>query len=237
MSLAVEILHSGDGAIPRSVDDLNVAARTELVSTGVITAGGAVIPGRAAELVIVCQVLAAMAPATPNAVPEPRLVLSAPSGTAPVADWERLDTFVLDTIRQSTTCLHIGGAFWNEAGFELLEEVLLPAVCSRHVRTTVYVNAMEPEYAEPLTRRLGDLVASGPVSVRWFTGPRPTMLHAKFVIRDRSHGYLGTANLTSWGMSGHIEAGVELTTTQSRRLVQFLGQLEASGLFTEVPPL
>jgi hypothetical protein len=61
------------------------------------------------------------------------------------------------------------------------------------------------------------------------------MLHAKFVIRDRRHGYLGTANLTSWGMQGHIEAGVELTVGQSERFVQFLAQLDAANLFGDVP--
>lgn len=59
------------------------------------------------------------------------------------------------------------------------------------------------------------------------------MLHAKFVVRDRKHGYLGTANLTSWGMRGHIEAGVELTPGQSERFVQFLEQIDAAGMFAD----
>jgi phosphatidylserine/phosphatidylglycerophosphate/cardiolipin synthase-like enzyme len=62
------------------------------------------------------------------------------------------------------------------------------------------------------------------------------MLHAKFVIADRRIGYLGTANLTSWGFQRHIEAGVELTPGQAERFVMFLEQLEAAGLFTETPP-
>ncbi|WP_371865662.1 phospholipase D-like domain-containing protein [Nocardia ninae] len=71
--------------------------------------------------------------------------------------------------------------------------------------------------------------------MRWFRGRRPTMLHAKFVIADRQFGYLGTANLTSWGLQGHIEAGIELSSAQAERFVIFLEELEAAGLFTDVP--
>jgi hypothetical protein len=60
------------------------------------------------------------------------------------------------------------------------------------------------------------------------------MLHAKFVIGNRTRGYLGTANLTSWGLQGgHVEAGVELTPGQCERFVVFLEQLRASGMFVE----
>lgn len=234
--LALEILNSGALALPHAHDDIQIAARMELVSSGVVTVAGTPHPGRAAELVAVCEVLSATSPTAPSPAPEPRIVLSAPPGTVPLADNERLGSFVLDVIRQATSNLVIGGAFWNEAGFDRLEEVLLPAVVQRHVSTTIYVNPPAPEHESILRDRLGTLAAAGPVRVRWFTGPRPTMLHAKFVIRDRTHGYLGTANLTSWGMEGHIEAGVELTAGQSRRFVQFLEQLEASSLFAESPP-
>ncbi|RWA21864.1 hypothetical protein MELE44368_14310 [Mycolicibacterium elephantis DSM 44368] len=62
------------------------------------------------------------------------------------------------------------------------------------------------------------------------------MLHAKFVIADRRLGYLGTANLTSWGFQGHIEAGVQLTAGQAERFVIFLEHLEAAGVFVTTPP-
>ena len=161
--------------------------------------------------------------------------MSAPPGSVPLLDIERLDGLVLDVIRRSTYSLVLGGAFWNEAGFETLDEVLLPAVATRNVKTTIYVNPPEVQYASPLRERLTSLCAAGPIHVRWFVGPRPTMLHAKFVIGDRRHGYLGTANLTSWGMAGHIEAGVELTPGQAERFLSFLAQLDAAGLFADSP--
>ncbi len=235
--LAMGLLAADAHVLPRSHNDLHVAARQELIATGTMTESGVPVPGRAAELVAVCEVLANSA--LPSKAPpgDPRLVLTAPQGTVPLADRERLDGFVLDVIRQATTSLAIGGAFWNEAGFELLEDVLLPAIQVRGIATTVYVNTPDREYLAPLQARLEALSSVGPVQTRWFVGPRPTMLHAKFVIRDNVHGYLGTANLTSWGMHGHIEAGVELTPGQSQRFVQFLNQLDAAGLFDSSPRL
>lgn len=180
--------------------------------------------------------LAASALPTPAPPPDPRLVLTVPPGTVPLHDHERLDAFVLDVIRQARRTLHIGGAFWNEDGFELLNSVLLPALQVRSVDTTIYVNQPAAQYRGDLFSRLRQLTDAGSVAVRWFVGTRPTMLHAKFVIRDRVHGYLGTANLTSWGMQDHIEAGVELTAGQSERFVTFLEQLETASLFSTSPP-
>lgn len=229
--LATDILSRGAAALPNRHDDINVAARYELAATGVLTPEGLPVSARAAELVVVCEILAAASAPVPPSPPEPRLVLTAPQGTAQVSDAERLDGFVLDVIRQATTTLHIGGAFWNEEGFDMLDAVLLPAVEQRGVATTIYVNTPGDQYLAELRGRLDVLRAAGTVSVRWFVGPKPTMLHAKFVIRDRSHGYLGTANLTSWGMSRHVEAGIELTSAQSNRFVTFIEQLDLAGLF------
>jgi phosphatidylserine/phosphatidylglycerophosphate/cardiolipin synthase-like enzyme len=234
--LALELSSRGAAALPRQHDDVALAARHELAAAGVLTDAGVISSGRAAELVIVCDVLAASTVPRPAPSPDPRLVLTVPPGTVPLHDHERLDAFVLDVIRQARHSLHIGGAFWNEDGFELLNSVLLPALQVRAVATTIYVNQPAQEYRADLAARLQHLVQAGPAAVRWFVGTRPTMLHAKFVIRDRSHGYLGTANLTSWGMQNHIEAGVELTAGQSERFVTFLQQLEAASLFSTNPP-
>lgn len=234
-TLAVAVSRSGIRALARNHDDLHIAARHQLASTGVVTADGAPVVSRAGELVCVCEILAHSSLPSPAAPPDPRLVLSAPAGAVPILDHERLDGLVLDVIRQATTTLAIGGAFWNDAGFELLDEVLVPALQVREIPTTIYVNTPDREHVDALRAQLDLWRASGPVTVRWFVGPRPTMLHAKFVIRDQVHGYLGTANLTSWGMQGHIEAGVELTQGQSRRFVEFLAQLDAAGLFADTP--
>ncbi|MGH3267193.1 MAG: phospholipase D-like domain-containing protein [Trebonia sp.] len=236
--LAAEIFHRGSAALPRRHDNTIYAAHRHLIAAGVVTDQGLSVVHRAAELVVVCEVLAASALPSTAPPPEPRLVLSAPAGTAPIADAERLDGLVLDVIRRATDTLHLGGAFWNDDGFERLEEVLFPALTVRAVTAVIYANSpAEPRHRISLQGRLDRLVATGQVALRWFSGPRPTMLHAKFVIADRRLGYLGTANLTSWGLQGHIEAGVQLTAGQAERLVVFLQQLETAGLFVAAPPV
>lgn len=235
--LATEIFNRGMTALPRGTDNVVYASRRQLVAAGVVTDHGVPIVHRAAELVVVCEVLAASTLPTSAPPPEPRLVLSAPNGTAPITDAERLDGLVLDVIRRATETVHLGGAFWNDDGFQRLEEVLLPALTVRGVAAVIYANTpAEQRYRAALEDRLDRLVATGRVELRWFNGPRPTMLHAKFVIADRRIGYLGTANLTSWGLQGHIEAGVQLTAGQAERFVVFLQQLEAAGLFVPTPP-
>ena len=235
--LATEIFHQGMRALPRGQRQRSIyATRRQLAAAGVITEHGVPVLHRAAELVVVCEVLAASALPSAAQPPEPRLVLSAPVGTAPIADVERLDSLVLDVIRRATDTLHLGGAFWNDEGFERLDEVLIPALTVRGVTAVVYANSpTEPRRRRALEERLDRLVATGQAALRWFDGPRPTMLHAKFVIADRRLGYLGTANLTSWGLQGHIEAGVQLTSGQAERFAMFLQQLEAAGLFVAAP--
>lgn len=234
--LATEIFHRGTSALPRGTDNVVYATRRQLVAAGVVTDRGVPVVDRAAELVVVCEVLAASTLPGSAPPPEPRLVLSAPAGTAPIADAERLDGLVLDVIRRATDTLHLGGAFWNGEGFERLDEVLIPALTVRGVTALVYANSpTEPRHCTALQARLDRIVTTGQVALRWFNGPRPTMLHAKFVIADRRLGYLGTANLTSWGLQGHIEAGVQLTAGQAERFVVFLQQLEAARLFVAAP--
>jgi hypothetical protein len=232
---AAGIMKRGEGSLLLAYDDLHIAARHELVRTGVVDGTGHPNLGRAAELVSVCQVLAMAATPVTSPVHEPRIVLSAPPGTVQLSDVERLDGLVLDVIRRATSSLVIGGPYWNDAGFERLNDVLIPAVSLRDVDVTLFLNPLEQGHQETLEGRISELQRAGPLRVRWFVGPRPTMLHAKFVIRDGEHGYLGTANLTSWGMAGHIEAGVELMPGQCRRFVEFLAQLEEAGLFADRP--
>jgi hypothetical protein len=232
---AARIMEQGEGTFLLARDDLHIAARHELVRTGVIDATGRPNLDRASELVSVCQVLAKIATPVASPLHEPRMVLSAPPGTIHLSDFERLDGLVLDVIRRATSSLVIGGPYWNDAGFERLNDVLIPAVSLRNVDVSLFLNPLEGGYQETLENRVAELQRAGPIRVRWFVGPRPTMLHAKFVIRDGEHGYLGTANLTSWGMAGHIEAGVELMPGQCRRFVGFLAQLEGTNLFADRP--
>lgn len=57
--------------------------------------------------------------------------------------------------------------------------------------------------------------------------------HAKCLVVDRNHGYLGSANFTGRGMKGHFEVGVSLEPEDSRTLGGILQHLwSQSGLFS-----
>jgi phosphatidylserine/phosphatidylglycerophosphate/cardiolipin synthase-like enzyme len=55
---------------------------------------------------------------------------------------------------------------------------------------------------------------------------RPTpLLHAKVIVADHSHGYLGSANLTGGGMDFSVELGVEFGGTLARQVTDWLTAL------------
>jgi hypothetical protein len=233
--LAVGLVEHGLRALPSVGDDLHEALRLALADAG-IADGSGVSVGRAAELVVVCEILAAAPPLPAQPPKEPRIVFSAPADLVGLAPEERLDSLVLDVIRCATTELVIGGAFWNEAGFRLLDDVVLPAVRVRRVRTTLIVHPPVADHQAPLRRWIEELEGAGSVTTYWYVAPSGSMMHAKFVIGDRHRGYLGTANLTSWGMGAHVEAGLELLPGQCRRFLAFLDSLRSSGLLSPLPP-
>lgn len=64
-------------------------------------------------------------------------------------------------------------------------------------------------------------------------GERIDYPHAKCLVVDRSHGYLGSANFTGRGMKGHFEVGVSLEPADSRTLGGILQHLwSQSGIFS-----
>lgn len=56
-------------------------------------------------------------------------------------------------------------------------------------------------------------------------------MHAKFCISDGTQGYFGSANLTSLGLSHHVEVGVRLSPTQCSDMLRLLDALVKAGLF------
>jgi len=236
LQLASEMVGDGSRVIRQVDDDLHGALRAALIENGVIKDTGAPVPGRCGELIAVCEVLAAQEHPVADVDSEGRLVFSAPRELVPLAATERLDSLVLDLVRMATDSLVIGGPFWNEAGFELLSEVIGPAVAVRGVRTTFIVHPSERDVDRNRLRAwLGDLATTGDVTARWYRPAPHTLMHAKFIVADGCRGYLGTANLTSWGLASHIEAGVQLLPHQCEELLSFLDRLERARAFSDQP--
>jgi hypothetical protein len=92
-NLALRILQSGAAGLPAPHDDTHVATRYELVAAGVVTEAGVPVHGRAAELITVCELLAASTVPSPTPPADPRLVCqrrparSPSSTTSALMDW------------------------------------------------------------------------------------------------------------------------------------------------------
>lgn len=57
--------------------------------------------------------------------------------------------------------------------------------------------------------------------------PRSLGSHAKLCVSDGEHAYLGSANITQAGISGHLEMGVLLHGTPARQVLAFVRGLVA----------
>jgi phosphatidylserine/phosphatidylglycerophosphate/cardiolipin synthase-like enzyme len=233
VDLAVRILVSGRAALSGPRDDRERLVLDRAVRAGVLNPDGTPNIGPAAELVRVCDLLSKVAPAAAAPGPEPDLVFTAPPGV-PVEPDVRLDLLVADVIRMATQSLHIGGPFWNLAGLALLDPVVLPAV-ERGVEVDLWFHTSEDDHVEVPLEWSTRLARSGTVRAHWYQSDGLSLMHAKFVVADQRRGYLGTANLTSLGMSAHVEIGTELTQRQSTQLVTFLELLDAQDRFLRSP--
>lgn len=229
--LAVRILSEGAGAlgVPRDDRERIVAERARRI--GVINPDGTSNIATAAELVRICDLLSRVSPAPALPVNEPDLVFTAPPGV-PIEPVVRLDLLVADVIRMSTISLHIGGPFWNEGGLAILDPVVIPAL-ERGVTLDLWLHTSGDDYISVPRDWIARLRDHGQVTEHWYQSVGVSLMHAKFVIADVHRGYLGTANLTSLGMSAHVEIGTELTARQCQQLVSFLVLLDANDRFRE----
>lgn len=233
VDLAVKLLVHGREALPGPRDDRERTVMDRAVQAGVINPDGTPNISATAELVRVCDVLSRVAPTAQRPAPEPDLVFTAPPGV-PVEPALRLDLLVADVIRMATTSLHIGGPYWNAAGFALLDPVVLPAL-ERGVEVDLWLHTSEGDHVSAPLDWAARLAQAGVVRTHWYQSDGLSLMHAKFIVADRARGYLGSANLTSLGMSAHVEMGTELTAKQSTQLIDFLELLDAHDRFQPTP--
>lgn len=211
--------------------ELVVADRAQTAE--VFTTDGTVDRVRLAQLVVVLDILAAV-PRDPAAEPDAQpLVFTVPRAAERFLSLrQRLDLLVNDVIARAESSLHIGGPFWNEGGWDMLRPVVLPALKHRDVTATFYLHPHESGHLNVVRDMLAEARSHGEIRALWWSGGVPSLMHAKFVVGDRSHGYFGTANLTSLGLGEHLEMGVALAPAQAVSLLSLLESLEQAGLFT-----
>lgn len=217
--------------------DAALVLRKKAISAGLLDSEGHPQHVRLAELILVLDILDAVpAPTSVPQLPEP-LVFTVPQAAAElIQPAQRLDLLINDVIARAEKFLHIGGPFWNEGGWDLLRPVVLPALEHRKVTATFYLHRHETGDLGTVTSMLAEARAHGDVRALWWTGKKPSLMHAKFVIADLGRGYFGSANLTSLGLEEHLEVGVALKPAQSKAMLELLNALEASALFSnEIP--
>lgn len=229
VALAVRLLAEGGAVLGTPRDDRERIVSERARGAGVINADGTANIANAAELVRVCDLLSRVSPAPPPPATEPELVFTAPQGV-PIESVVRLDLLVADVIRMATTSLHIGGPFWNDAGFALLDPVVIPAL-ERGVGVDLWLHTSDDDHIDVPRQWIERLRRHGQVQDHWYESSGASLMHAKFVVADVHRGYLGTANLTSLGMTAHVEIGTELTPRQCSQLIDFIVMLEAHGRF------
>jgi hypothetical protein len=218
--------------------DAALMLRAKAEAEGLLSPDGKPQRVRLAELVLVLDILEAAMPVPPPVARQPEpLVFTVPKAAADlVQPAQRLDLLVNDVIARARTTLHIGGPFWDDGGWELLRPVVLPALGHRKVTANFYLHRHESGKLDVVTSMLAEARLHGDVQALWWTGGRPSLMHAKFVVADRVRGYFGSANLTSLGLGEHLEMGVALEPEQTDALVGLLDALEASGLFSHQIP-
>lgn len=233
LDLAVRLSHEGTGALGPTRGDVRLFLEERGRELGVVDARGRPSAMRAAELIVVCSILAEDGNRKPPPVPSPGLIFTVPEEAAELVPPDRrIALAVEDAIRMARYSVRLGGPFWDDPGFERLIDVLHPAVYDRGVQCSFYVHAW-PE--EPRRTAIADRIRRlGPtdiVPIYWYRGPASSLMHAKFVVADSMRGLFGSANLTSYGFEHHVEVGVLLDPEQARQLDHLLDGLERLGLF------
>ncbi len=212
--------------------DVRLVAERQARDLGLVDANGSPNTVRLAQLVLVADIVSALPPPHTRMAPSEPLVFTVPPEAADlIQPRQRLDLLVADIIRDSTATLHVGGPFWNEEGFALLRPVLEPALVVRRVHCEFFVHESGTRHDAALHTFLDDLGNPDLVSTWWYRHPHGSLMHAKFCIADGARGYFGSANLTSLGLTQHVEVGIKLSPTQCSDMLRLLDALEEAGLF------
>jgi phosphatidylserine/phosphatidylglycerophosphate/cardiolipin synthase-like enzyme len=154
-------------------------------------------------------------------------------GSTPLWSGSLLDALglVLDGARQEVVMMN---PYWSALGVQALLRRITRASLAG-VRITVLTQPRDKFDAaerEGVDLFVGALAAKGAFCVvlapSQRTWPVP-LLHAKAIVADRSHAYLGSANLTGNGMDFSVELGMAFGGVLARQLADWLAAL-AQGL-------
>ncbi len=122
--------------------------------------------------------------------------------------------------------------YWSAAGVETIAR----RMANHHLRgvkvtiMTLPSTHHKPEALRGLSRFreiLGDLGAECETLSFCPSSVWTPLLHAKALVADKTHGYIGSANLTSNGLDGSVELGVVIHGTKAVQLASWMRALSA----------
>jgi PLD-like domain len=233
LSWTSTLLIAGAIGLPKSeiTPDELIYLDREVRRLGLVDGAGSPTRDRIVELLLVLEVIGALPPPKKPLPRHEPLVFTLPAPLmAKLTPPERLDVLVADVIRSAESELRIGGPFWNADGMEILRAVLQPAIEVRRAKCVFYAHRQGEPMDQLVSSFVGELRQLGPVELWWYKPTDQSLLHAKFCVADGKTGYFGTANLTSWGLGGHVEIGVRLSQPQCGELIRVLDLLAESHL-------
>lgn len=157
-----------------------------------------------------------------------------PSGLTDDGTFPRLDVFLEELVLGTQRRLIIVAPFFSPAGIERLGLSIVP-LCKNKPEVTVTIvvdqlkwnNGMNRDALSLLKNKLADVGADNRFVL--YSPPAGTSswlsLHAKFLVCDRSTGFMGSANFTKGAMAEQLELGIRLTPGQSRKLADLVEHL------------
>lgn len=162
-------------------------------------------------------------------LPEPLAGIVRSAGCTPSWSGSLLDTLglVLNKARQEVVMMN---PYWSALGVEALTRRITRRSFAG-VEVTIMTQPREKlDHAmiQGIDLFLAALAEKGAHCKVLAPSPRvrPTpLLHAKVVVADRCHAYLGSANLTGGGMDFSVELGIEFGGTLARQIADWLTAL------------
>jgi phosphatidylserine/phosphatidylglycerophosphate/cardiolipin synthase-like enzyme len=162
-------------------------------------------------------------------LPEPLAGIVRSAGCTPSWSGSLLDALglVLNEARQEVVMMN---PYWSALGVEaLIRRITRGSFAGVHVTImTQPREKLDHTMTQGIDLFLAALAEKGARCKVLAPSPRvrPTpLLHAKVVVADRSHAYLGSANLTGGGMDFSVELGIEFSGTLARQLADWLTAL------------
>jgi phosphatidylserine/phosphatidylglycerophosphate/cardiolipin synthase-like enzyme len=177
---------------------------------------------------------------SPSSRPEPELVITGPGEFGPVLAYHtggRTTIGVLTQLFAEATAEVVLSAPFIQSGFGLMGGPLRTAVgaaLARGVNVSIVTTAdglSQLSDAEFKLDAKGRLRLFRPLEN--LRDERRLGSHAKFCIADARMAYVGSANLTGPGLSGHVELGLLVTGTIAAKIWSFWEYCVEIGLFVE----